>query len=48
MRTFIVFLFVLFVLGGTRLGRPFFNRPVLLVALCLVISGAFYSYRVLR
>lgn len=48
MRTLILFLLVTFILGGTRQGQRFLRRPSLLMAMCLVVGAAYYSYRVVR
>ncbi len=48
MRTLLFFLLVTFVLGGASAGRPAMRRPSLLLIGCIVIGGAYYSYRFVR
>ncbi|MEQ8440300.1 MAG: hypothetical protein RIB65_22630 [Ilumatobacter fluminis] len=46
MQVYIGFLLIVVLLGGTRIGRPVREHPVLLLALCTVVASSFYSLRV--
>lgn len=46
MHVFIGFLMMMFVLGGTRAGRILRERPIVLLACCVVAAASFYSLRV--
>lgn len=48
MRLWILFIFGLFLLSGTRLGNLARNRPSLLVLGCALLGSLFYSYRFVR
>ena len=43
-----LFLFALFIAGGTEMTDIVRRRPRLLFAICVVVGGSFYSLRVLR
>ena len=46
MQVFVAFLFIVFLVGGTRLGRPVRERPIVLLAFCFLTAASFYSLSV--
>jgi hypothetical protein len=47
MRLYLAFLVAAFVLGGTVKQWPAARRPLVILAVCVVVGAAYYSRRVI-